>query len=329
MYFKWKFRIGILISILTALMLASTAFASTAVWQEATATPVLPEETPISTVEPPATVIPTVVQPTVTPVPTVVQPTATPVPTVVESTATPAPTEIPPTATATSVPTGTPVTPTSTSVPTQIPPTTTATATPTQIPPTATATSTPTQIPPTATATSTPTQVPPTATPTWIPYPPAYPPPPPPPYPPVPPAPILGIHVVQQGEWLYCIGRAYSVSPWAIAMVNYVPWPYWIYVGQVLQIPAVPWYNIPPGPVCQPQFSVPVPTPTVTPSGPTITPGPTPIPPSCRYYHPVVWGDTLTGIAWRYGTTVEAIMYANPSITNPNLIYAGQTLCIP
>jgi hypothetical protein len=43
----------------------------------------------------------------------------------------------------------------------------------------------------------------------------------------------------------------------------------------------------------------------------------------------VLWGQTLSGIAWYYGTTIQAIMYANPSITNPNLIYAGSTLCIP
>jgi LysM repeat protein len=43
----------------------------------------------------------------------------------------------------------------------------------------------------------------------------------------------------------------------------------------------------------------------------------------------VQWGQTLSGIAWYYGTTIQAIMYANPIITNPNLIYAGSTLCIP
>lgn len=40
-------------------------------------------------------------------------------------------------------------------------------------------------------------------------------------------------------------------------------------------------------------------------------------------------GDTLTAIAKRKGTTVEAIMRANPKIKNKNLIYAGDTLKIP
>lgn len=40
-------------------------------------------------------------------------------------------------------------------------------------------------------------------------------------------------------------------------------------------------------------------------------------------------GDTLSGIAARHGTTVAALMRANPQIKNANLIYAGDTLTIP
>jgi LysM repeat protein len=143
----------------------------------------------------------------------------------------------------------------------------------------------------------------------------------------------LGTHTVKQGEWIYCIARAYKVSPWSIASANAIPWPYYVYPNQVLTIPADPWYNIPAGQTCAAQFQVPAgwpppPPPTPTPP-PQPTPGPTPIPGTCRYYHPVLWGQTLSGIAWYYGTTIQAIMSVNPSITNPNLIYAGSTLCIP
>ncbi len=142
----------------------------------------------------------------------------------------------------------------------------------------------------------------------------------------------LGTHTVKQGEWIYCIARAYQVSPWSIAAANGIPWPYWVYPNQVLTIPADPWYNIPAGQTCAQQFTPPAgwpPAPTPTPIPPTAGPYPTPVPGYCRAYHYVLWGQTLSGIAWYYRTTIQAIMSVNPGITNPNLIYAGSTLCIP
>lgn len=46
------------------------------------------------------------------------------------------------------------------------------------------------------------------------------------------------------------------------------------------------------------------------------------------FVYVVVRGDTLSTIAWSYGTTVGVIAQAN-GLTNPNLIYAGQRLVIP
>src|SRR5438067_7005541 len=40
-------------------------------------------------------------------------------------------------------------------------------------------------------------------------------------------------------------------------------------------------------------------------------------------------GDTLSALAQRYGTSVDALMRANPQIKNKNLIYAGANLNIP
>lgn len=40
-------------------------------------------------------------------------------------------------------------------------------------------------------------------------------------------------------------------------------------------------------------------------------------------------GDTLFLIARRYGVTIQQILNANPQITNPDLIFVGQVLCIP
>lgn len=53
------------------------------------------------------------------------------------------------------------------------------------------------------------------------------------------------------------------------------------------------------------------------------------IPPTGGTTYTVVSGDRLFRIALRFNTTIEAIVAANPFITNPNLIYPGQVLTIP
>ncbi|RPJ01825.1 MAG: LysM domain-containing protein [Chloroflexi bacterium] len=109
-------------------------------------------------------------------------------------------------------------------------------------------------------------------------------------------------HVVQPGENLYRIALRYGTTWPALAAANGLVNPNLIFVGQTLIIP---------GGGTQPP-------PPVTP-----IPGP-PIPNT----YVVVRGDTLTSIALRFGTTVNALVQAN-GIVNPNLIYVGQLLNIP
>lgn len=137
------------------------------------------------------------------------------------------------------------------------------------------------------------------------------------PIPTVPPSNILGYHTVRFQETLFCIGRAYGVNPWAIASQNNIPYPYYLRVGQVLAIPNVAWANPVSGPVCQRQFG-----------GTTPPQPPVPPPGGCRVTYVVRRGDTLSAIAWRYGSSVWAIAARN-NIANPNLIFPGQVLCIP
>jgi LysM repeat protein len=47
----------------------------------------------------------------------------------------------------------------------------------------------------------------------------------------------------------------------------------------------------------------------------------------CGTYYTVQWGDTLASVAYRCGTTMDAIRQANPSIRY--WLYAGQTIVIP
>ena len=118
-------------------------------------------------------------------------------------------------------------------------------------------------------------------------------------------------YTVLPGETLSSISARTGVSAFAIAQANHITTYSAVYAGMVLWIPC-----------------------GATPCAPTALP-PTLIPPIvmpstgvCAYYHPVSFGETLYSIARRYGITPQALMTVN-NIYNPNLIYAGQTLCIP
>lgn len=127
---------------------------------------------------------------------------------------------------------------------------------------------------------------------------------------------VANTHCVQPGEWLYCIGRAYQVTPWSIAQASGIPGPYapqyphpwhgnpyggyygpynlypypyyhsyyapwnYVYPGQRLTIPfnaSTAWYNIPAGPTCAKQASVVPPSPWPPPQP---TPAPYPVYPT-------------------------------------------------
>lgn len=122
---------------------------------------------------------------------------------------------------------------------------------------------------------------------------------------PPPPASCPGqIYTVVAGDSLYKIAQKFGTTVDAILRVNpQITDPNKIQVGQRICIPV---------------------------AGPG--PGPTPPPPPAfcpGQYYTIVAGDTLYKLAQRFGTTVDAIVRANPQITDPNKLQIGQVICIP
>lgn len=103
-------------------------------------------------------------------------------------------------------------------------------------------------------------------------------------------------YTVQSGDALWSIARKYGTTWNTIAALNNLSNPNLIYPGQVLKVPG---------------FAAPA-----TPAAPAA--------PSAEYYT-VVSGDTLSGIAARYGTTWQHLQQIN-NIDNANLIYPGQRI---
>lgn len=103
-------------------------------------------------------------------------------------------------------------------------------------------------------------------------------------------------HIVQRGENLYRIALRYGTTVNAIAAANGLANPNRIFVGQRLVIPGG--------------------TGSTGTTAPSTTTGGT---------YVVRRGDTLSGIARRFGTTTTSLARLN-GIANPSLIYTGQVL---
>ncbi|MFW5455708.1 LysM peptidoglycan-binding domain-containing protein [Streptococcus anginosus] len=97
-----------------------------------------------------------------------------------------------------------------------------------------------------------------------------------------------GSYTVQSGDTLSGIATQYGTTYQQLAALNGISNPNYIYVGQILKLTG------------QGQSA-----------------------PQNVSYHTAQWGDTLSGIAAQYGTTVESIQALNG--LSSDLIYAGVT----
>jgi LysM repeat protein len=77
--------------------------------------------------------------------------------------------------------------------------------------------------------------------------------------------------------------------------------------------------------------SAPSSAPSAAPKSPSPAPAasPSPSPSAGGVVYIVKKGDTLFAIAASHKTTIQAILTANPSITNPNVLKIGQRIVIP
>ncbi|WP_116900986.1 SafA/ExsA family spore coat assembly protein [Thermaerobacter sp. PB12/4term] len=116
--------------------------------------------------------------------------------------------------------------------------------------------------------------------------------------PPPPACPNGFIYTVQPGDTLFFIAQRFGVTLQALIAANpQIPDPSLIFPGQQI---CVPTGVFPPPPPC--------------PNG---------------FIYTVQPGDTLFLIAQRFGVSLQALIAANPQITNPNLIFPGQQICVP
>jgi LysM repeat protein len=121
---------------------------------------------------------------------------------------------------------------------------------------------------------------------------------------PAPATPTPIVHVVQAGEHLTGIAKRYETTIAAIVKANGIANPSYLRVGQRLSIPGTVAAASSSG---NPAAAAPAPEPSI---------------------HVVAAGDTLSGIAHRYGTTIASIVNAN-GIANPSYLRVGQHLSIP
>lgn len=134
-----------------------------------------------------------------------------------------------------------------------------------------------------------------------------------------------GFYVVQPGDSLSSIAVRYNVSLSELATINGLYDVHRVFVGQVLRLPP----PLPPGFIQPPLNTAPPQPPVVQP--PVVQP-PVVLPPlgnivGFRNYT-VRRGDNLSGLAVRFGSTVQAIAGYN-RLANSNFIFTGQHLTIP
>ncbi len=112
-----------------------------------------------------------------------------------------------------------------------------------------------------------------------------------------------GRYTVRSGDTMFLIAQRFGVSLDALIAANsHISNPARIFPDDVLCVP---------GPVTPP---------------PRV---PVSCPPGFQGRYTVQSGDTMFLVAQRFGVSLDALIAANPHISNPNTIFPGDVLCVP
>jgi len=110
-----------------------------------------------------------------------------------------------------------------------------------------------------------------------------------------------GRYTVRPGDTMFLIARRFGVSLQALINANpHITNPNLIFPCDVLCVPGAQDCRVP-----------------------------TSCPPGFKGRYTVRPGDTMFLIARRFGVSLQALINANPHITNPNLIFPCDVLCVP
>jgi LysM repeat protein len=108
-------------------------------------------------------------------------------------------------------------------------------------------------------------------------------------------------YTIQRGDSLTGVASRYLIPVSTVLALNpELTDPSIVVVGQILYLGRDPFLRLPPCPAT----------------------------PDCSLYT-VRAGDRLSTIAGRFGITLEAVLAANPAITDQNTIYTGQVIKLP
>lgn len=115
-----------------------------------------------------------------------------------------------------------------------------------------------------------------------------------------------GTHVVVAGDNLFRLSLRYNTTVSAIVAANpqKVRDPHWIFVGDILTIPGGIGGSFPETNTAEPELTA-------------------------EGNYIVQPGDGLTGIARRFNTDVDSLLFLNPQIENRDLIFVGDVIKLP